>query len=200
MDVAVGKLLALRAEANSALGEGARCSLNDFLIKAMAMALQRVPEANAVWAEDCILRFEQSNVAVAVAVPGGLYTPVIRAAEAKTIAAISREMQALIARARGTGLDPGAYRGGSLTISNLGMHGVRAFSAIINPPQSAIVAVGAAERRAVEAADGSVRFESLMTLTLSCDHRVIDGVLGAQLLAAFKQLLESPREWATASA
>jgi pyruvate dehydrogenase E2 component (dihydrolipoamide acetyltransferase) len=192
IDVAIGQLLAERLEINASTGDGPKLSINDFVIKAMALALQRVPDANAVWAHDCILRFKHSDVAVAVAVPGGLLTPVIHRADAKSLSAISSELKALAERARGKGLQPIDYRGGSITISNLGMYGVRAFSAIINPPQSAILAVGAAERRAVEASDGSVRFESLMTVTLSCDHRVIDGVLGAQLLAAFKLAMETP--------
>jgi pyruvate dehydrogenase E2 component (dihydrolipoamide acetyltransferase) len=192
VDVAMDRLLVLRAEMNSELGEGRKLSINDFVIKAMALALQRVPEANAVWAEECILRFEQSDVAAAVAVTGGLFTPVIHQAELKSVDAISKDLKVLVERARSTGLKPVDYRGGSITISNLGMYGVRAFSAIINPPQSAILALGAAERRPVEGPDGSVRFESLMTVTLSCDHRVIDGVLGAQLLSAFKQLMETP--------
>jgi pyruvate dehydrogenase E2 component (dihydrolipoamide acetyltransferase) len=192
IDVAIGQMLAMRSDINAGTGDGPRLSINDFVIKAMALALQRVPDANAVWAHDCILRFKHSDVAVAVAVPGGLLTPVIHQADGKSLGAISRELKALAERARGKGLQPIDYRGGSITISNLGMYGVRAFSAIINPPQSAILAVGAAERRAVEAADGSVRFDSLMTVTLSCDHRVIDGVLGAQLLAAFKLAMETP--------
>src|SRR3984957_2631060 len=192
MDVALGQLLALRGEINARSGDGLILSISDFVIKAMALALQQVPDANAVWAHECILRFEHSDVAVAVALPGGLLTPVIRNAEAKSLRTISSELKALAERARGKGLQPADYRGGSMTISNLGMYGVRAFSAIINPSQSAILAVGAAERRAVEAADGSVRFESVMTVTLSCDHRVIDGVLGAQLLSAFKTAMEAP--------
>lgn len=192
IDVAIGQLLSMRGDINAKTGDGPKISINDFVIKAMALALQRVPEANAVWAHDCILRFKHSDVAVAVAVPGGLLTPVIRRADGKSLGAISRELKALVERGRGKGLQPVDYRGGSITISNLGMYGVRAFSAIINPPQSAILAVGAAERRAVEASDGSVRFESLMTVTLSCDHRVIDGVLGAQLLSAFKLAMETP--------
>jgi len=200
IDVALDRLLALRGELNSR-GSGAhKLSINDFVIKAMALALQRVPEANALWAEECILRLRHSDVAAAVAVPGGLYTPVIRRAELKSVEAISLELRALAVRARGEGLKPDDYRGGSLTVSNLGMHGVRAFAAIINPPQSAILAVGAAERRPVEGPGGSICFESRMTVTLSCDHRVIDGVLGAQLLAAFKQSIETPAELITASA
>lgn len=192
VDVAIDRLLAMRGEINANAGDGLKLSITDFIIKAMALALQRVPDANAVWAHECILRFKHSDVAVAVAVTGGLLTPVIHRADGKSLSDISRESKALAERARGKDLKPADYRGGSITISNLGMYGVRAFSAIINPPQSAILAVGAAERRAVEAADGSVRFESLMTVTLSCDHRVIDGVLGAQLLSAFKSAIETP--------
>src|SRR3984957_2552111 len=194
MDVALDRLLELRGETNARSGDGPKLSISDFVIKAMALALPQVPDANAVWAHECILRFEHSDVAVAVALPGGLLTPVIRNAEAKSLRTISSELKALAERARGKGLQPADYRGGSMTISNLGMYGVRAFSAIINPSQSAILAVGAAERRAVEAADGSVCFESLMTVTLSCDHRVIDGVLGAQLLSAFKMAMEAPAQ------
>jgi pyruvate dehydrogenase E2 component (dihydrolipoyllysine-residue acetyltransferase) len=127
-----------------------------------------------------------------VALDGGLITPVIRNAEGKSISAISAEMKDLAARARDKKLKPAEYQGGASAISNLGMYGVREFSAIINPPQATILAVGAAQRRPVEAPDGSVRFESQMTVTLSCDHRVVDGALGAQLLAAFKALIENP--------
>ncbi len=194
MDVALDQLLTLRGEINAKAGDGQKLSISDFVIKALALALQQVPDANAVWAHECILRFEHSDVAIAVAIPGGLLTPVIRNAEAKSLRTISSELKALAERARGKGLQPIDYRGGSITISNLGMYGVRAFSAIINPPQSAIMAVGAVERRAVEAADGSARFESVMTVTLSCDHRVIDGVLGAQLLSAFNTAMEAPAQ------
>lgn len=193
VNIAMDRLADVRGELNSQAGDAFKPSINDFVIKAMALALQRVPEANAVWAEDCILRFEHSDVAVAVAVDSGLFTPVIRHAEGKSLSAICTEMKALVERARSKTLKSVEYQGGSITISNLGMYGVRAFSAIINPPQSANLAVGAAERRPVEDSDGSVRFGSIMTVTLSCDHRVIDGVLGAQLLAAFKHLMEAPR-------
>ena len=191
-DVSMDKLMAVRTELN-AQGDGQlKVSINDFIIKAVAMALQRVPEANAAWAEESILRFRQSDVAVAVAVEGGLFTPVIRDAAARSIGTLSREMKGLAARAQARSLKPAEYSGGAITISNLGMYGVREFAAIVNPPQAAILAVGAAERRPVEAPDGSVRFGSVMSLTLSCDHRVIDGALGARLLAAIKALLESP--------
>ena len=200
-DVGMDKLLTLREEANAGaaknrdgeIGEPAyKLSVNDFVIKALALALQRVPAANAVWAGDRILRFKHSDVGVAVAIDGGLLTPVIRDAEAKSLSAISSEMKDLAARARGKKLKPGEYQGGSTAISNLGMHGVREFSAIINPPHATILAIGASQRRPVEAEDGSVKFVSQMTVTLSCDHRVVDGALGAELLAAFGALIESP--------
>jgi pyruvate dehydrogenase E2 component (dihydrolipoamide acetyltransferase) len=196
-DIEIDKLLELRKEANASApmkdGEAAfRISVNDLVIKALALALQRVPAANAVWAEDRILRFKHSDIGVAVAIEGGLLTPVIPKAEMKSVSAISNEMRALAARARGKKLRPDEYQGGSSAVSNLGMYGVREFSAIINPPQATILAVGAARRAPVETEDGGIRFTSQMTVTLSCDHRVVDGVLGAQLLAALKDFLEQP--------
>ena len=156
------------------------------------MALQRVPAANAVWAGDRILRFKHSDIGVAVAIEGGLVAPVIRRAETKTLSLIANEMKDLAARARAKKLKPNEYQGGSSAISNLGMYGVREFSAIINPPQATILAVGAARRQAVEAPNGTVAFASVMSVTLSCDHRVVDGALGAQLLAAFRPYVEQP--------
>jgi pyruvate dehydrogenase E2 component (dihydrolipoamide acetyltransferase) len=197
-DVAIERLNALREEANAAaLPDDAgrpqhRLSINDFVIKALALALRRVPAANAVWAEDRILRFRRSDVGVAVAIEGGLVTPVIRGAESKSLLDISAEMKDLSARARLRKLKPTEIQGGVTAISNLGMHGIREFSAIINPPHATILAVGAAARRPVEAEDGGVRFVSQMTVTLSCDHRVIDGALGAELLAAFRYFIEHP--------
>jgi pyruvate dehydrogenase E2 component (dihydrolipoamide acetyltransferase) len=197
-DVEIGRLLALREEANAAApkdrdGNAAfKLSVNDLVIKAWAAALQRVPAANAVWAEDRLLRFKHSDIGVAVAIEGGLLTPVIRQAEQKTLSAISNEMKELAARARVRKLKPDEYQGGSSAISNLGMYGVREFSAIINPPQATILAVGAARRQAVEREDGGVGFASVMSVTLSCDHRVVDGALGAELLAAFKRFVEQP--------
>jgi pyruvate dehydrogenase E2 component (dihydrolipoamide acetyltransferase) len=197
-DVEIGTLIKSREEVNAAspkdkAGNPAfKLSLNDLVIKAWAAALQRVPAANAVWAEDRIVRFQQSDIGVAVAIEGGLITPVIRQAEAKTLSAISNEMKALTARARERKLKPNEYQGGSSTISNLGMYGVREFAAVINPPQATILAVGAARRQAVETADGGVAFASVMSVTLSCDHRVVDGALGAELLAAFKRFIEQP--------
>jgi pyruvate dehydrogenase E2 component (dihydrolipoamide acetyltransferase) len=197
-DMDAGRLIAMREEANAAApqdkdGEPAfKLSLNDFIIKAWAAALQRIPAANAVWAEDRILRFTHSDIGIAVAIEGGLITPVIRKAETKLLTAISTEMRDLAERARVRKLMPNEYQGGSSAISNLGMYGVREFSAIINPPHATILAVGATRRAPVETEDGGVKFISQMTVTLSCDHRVVDGALGAELLAAFKGFVEKP--------
>jgi pyruvate dehydrogenase E2 component (dihydrolipoamide acetyltransferase) len=197
-DLDIGRLLALREEANAAPPQdrdgnpGLKLSVNDLIIKAWAAALQRVPTANAVWAADRILRFQHSDIGVAVAIEGGLITPVIRQAERKTLSAISAEMRELAERARAKHLKPHEYQGGASAISNLGMYGVREFAAIINPPQATILAVGAVRRQAVERGDGGVAFASIMTVTLSCDHRVVDGALGAQLLAAFRGFIEQP--------
>jgi len=197
-DVEIGRLVTLREEANAAApkddnGKAAfKLSLNDIIIKAWAAALQRVPAANAVWAQDRILRLQHCDIAVAVALEGGLITPVIRRAEVKSLSAISNEMKDMAARARERKLKPDEYQGGSSTISNLGMYGVREFSAIINPPQATVLAVGAARRQAVEKEDGGVTFASVLSVTLSCDHRVVDGALGAELLAAFKSFIEQP--------
>jgi pyruvate dehydrogenase E2 component (dihydrolipoamide acetyltransferase) len=197
-DMEIGRLLALRTEANAAAPQdrdgnpALRLSVNDLIIKAWAAALQRVPAANAVWAEDRILRFRHSDIGIAVAIEGGLITPVIRQAELKTLSTISAEMRELAERARARHLKPHEYQGGASAISNLGMFGVREFAAIINPPQATILAVGAARRQAVEQGDGGVAFASVMTVTLSCDHRVVDGALGAQLLAAFRGFIEQP--------
>jgi pyruvate dehydrogenase E2 component (dihydrolipoamide acetyltransferase) len=198
IDVDIGRLLTLREEANASAprdkdGTSAfKLSVNDFVIKAWAAALKRVPAANAVWADDRILRFQRADVAVAVAIENGLITPVIREADSKRLSAISAEMKDLAARARDRKLRPNEYQGGSSAISNLGMFGVREFSAIINPPHATILAVGGARRQPIEKEDGGIAFASLMTVTLSCDHRVVDGALGAQLLAAFKEILEKP--------
>ena len=168
-----------------------RVSVNDFLIKAMALALQKVPAANAVWAEDRILRMKNCDVGVAVAIDGGLYAPVIKKAQTKTLSAISNEMRDLATRARTKKLKPEEYSGGSTSISNLGMMGVRDFVAIINAPQASILAVGASEQRVV-ARGGQMVIATQMTATLTCDHRVMDGALGAELLSAFKSFVENP--------
>ncbi len=196
-DLDVGRLMAMREEANAAApevdGEPAfKLSLNDFIIKAWAAALQRIAAANAVWAGDRILRFAHADIGVAVALEGGLITPVIRNVESKSLTAISAEMRDLADRARAKKLKPNEYQGGSSAISNLGMYGVREFAAIINPPHATLLAVGATRRAPVETEDGGVKFISQMTVTLSCDHRVVDGALGAQLLAAFKGFVEQP--------
>jgi pyruvate dehydrogenase E2 component (dihydrolipoyllysine-residue acetyltransferase) len=197
-DIVIDRLIALREEANGAAPKGKdgnpafKLSVNDFVIRALALALQRVPAANAAWAGDQILRFKHSDIGVAVALDGGLITPIVRNAETKSLSAISAEMKDLAARARDKKLKRADYQGGSSAISNLGMHGVREFTAIINPPQATILAVGAARRQATEKADGGVAFVSMMSVTLSCDHRVLDGALGAELLAAIKSLIELP--------
>jgi pyruvate dehydrogenase E2 component (dihydrolipoamide acetyltransferase) len=197
-DADIDRLLALRTEANAAAPTNKddppafRLSVNDFIVKALALALQRVPAANAAWAGDRILRFKHSDVGVAVALEGGLITPVIRDAETKSLAAISAEARELAGRARARKLQPREYQGGSTAVSNLGMYGVREFTAIINPPHATILAVGAAQRRPVETPGGGVKFVTQMTVTLGCDHRVVDGALGAELLAALKALLEQP--------
>jgi pyruvate dehydrogenase E2 component (dihydrolipoamide acetyltransferase) len=207
-DVDIGRVVALREEVNQsapiALASPAapaaedkvtasfKLSLNDFVIRALALALQHVPAANAVWAGDRILRFRHSDIGVAVALDDGLVAPVIRAAETKSLGAISAEVKDLASRARDKNLAPAQWRGGAAAVSNLGMYGVREFSAIINPPHATMLAIGAARRQAVETADGGVAFASLFTATLSCDHRVLDGALAAQLLAAFKGFMQAP--------
>ncbi len=197
-DMDVGRLIAMREEANAAAPKAAdgqpafKLSLNDFIIKAWAAALQRIPPANAVWAADRILRFAHADIGIAVAIDGGLITPVIRNAESKSLTAISLEMRDLAERARARKLMPNEYLGGASAISNLGMYGVREFSAIINPPHATILAVGATRRAPVETEGGGVKFISQMTVTLSCDHRVVDGALGAELLVAFKSFVEKP--------
>jgi len=197
-DVEIDRLIKLREEANDGApkdkdgGAAFKLSLNDFIIRALALALRRVPAANAAWAGDRILRFKHADIGVAVALDGGLITPIVRSAETKSVSAISAEMKDLSARARDKKLKPSDYQGGSAAISNLGMYGVREFSAIINPPHATILAVGAARRQAVEKPDGGVAFASFLAVTLSCDHRVLDGAVGAELLAAFKAFVEMP--------
>lgn len=197
-DVTLDRLLTLRAEANAALpkdtqgGDAFKLTLTDFIVKAWALALVRVPSANAVWAGDRILRFARADIAVAVALEGGLITPVVREADTRPLSALAAELRDLTARARARKLRPEDYQGGSSAVSNLGMHGVRDFAAIVNPPHATILAVGAARRAPRETEDGGIAFASEMTVTLSCDHRAVDGTLGAELLATFKRLIENP--------
>jgi pyruvate dehydrogenase E2 component (dihydrolipoamide acetyltransferase) len=191
--VALDDLLALRAQLNAQLeARGVKLSVNDFIIKACALALQEVPDANAVWAGDRILRLKPSDVAVAVAVDGGLFTPVLKDAHQKSLSALSQEMKDLATRARDRKLAPHEYVGGSFAVSNLGMYGIKNFDAVINPPHGAILAVGAGLKQPVVQDDGSLGTATMMSMTLSVDHRVIDGALGAQLLAAIVAHLENP--------
>jgi pyruvate dehydrogenase E2 component (dihydrolipoamide acetyltransferase) len=168
-----------------------KLSINDFVIKAMASALSQVPDANVTWVDESMLKHHTCDVGVAVAVEGGLFTPVVRSAENKSLSQISKEMKDLAARARARKLSPAEYQGGTTTISNLGMYGIEQFTAIINPPQATILAVGAATQRFLPV-DGLPVLRTRMTCTLSCDHRAIDGALGAQLLAALRTFIEEP--------
>jgi pyruvate dehydrogenase E2 component (dihydrolipoamide acetyltransferase) len=197
-DIGIDALLKLREDANAAAPKGKdrepafKLSLNDLIVKAWAAALQRVPAANAIWAGDSILRLRHSDIGVAVAIEGGLFTPIVRAAETKSPSAISAEMKDLAARARARRLKPQEYQGGSSVVSNLGMHGIREFAAIINPPHATVLAVGATRRQPIERPGGGIAFAGVMTVTLSCDHRVVDGALGAELLGAFRGFVENP--------
>jgi pyruvate dehydrogenase E2 component (dihydrolipoamide acetyltransferase) len=197
VDCDIGKLTAAREEINAAApkdkdGKPAyKLSVNDFVIKALALALQRVPEANVSWTEAAMLRHKHSDIGVAVALPFGLITPIIRQAETKSLSAISNEMKDLAVRAKGKKLKPNEYQGGTSSVSNLGMYGIKDFTAVINPPQSSILAVGTGEERAV-VRGGKLEIATMMSVTMSCDHRAIDGALGAQLITAFKTLIENP--------
>ncbi len=197
LDCELDTLLAMRKSFNERApkdGDGKpefKLSVNDFVIKALAVALQRVPDANVTWTDQGMLKHTRSDVGVAVAVEGGLFTPVIRQAEAKGLAAISNEMKDLAGRARKRRLAPHEYQGGTSAVSNLGMFGITEFSAVINPPHATILAVGAGQRRAVVKGDEIVA-RTVMTVTLSCDHRAVDGALGAELLGAFKDCIEEP--------
>jgi pyruvate dehydrogenase E2 component (dihydrolipoamide acetyltransferase) len=195
-DCRIDKLLALRTDINAAAPEidGKpvwKVSVNDLVIKALAMALMAVPDANVTWTSDGMLKHKRADVGVAVSIPGGLITPVVRHAETKTLSAIANEMKDLAARARVRKLKPEEYQGGSSAVSNLGMFGVKDFAAVINPPHATILAVGAGEERAI-VENGEIRIATMMTVTLSTDHRAVDGALGAELLAAFKRYIEAP--------
>ncbi len=192
-DIKLDSLLNFRGQLNKQLEKrGTKLSVNDFIIKACALALQEVPDANAVWAEDRILRLTPSDVAVAVAIEGGLFTPVLKDAETKSLSALSSEMKDLASRARDRKLAPHEYQGGSFAISNLGMFGIDNFDAVINPPHGAILAVGAGTKKPVVNEAGDLDIATVMSVTLSVDHRVIDGALGAQLLQSIVDNLENP--------
>ncbi len=197
MDCNIGKLMEAREEINASApkdkdGKPAyKLSINDFVIKALAVALQRVPDANVSWTEAGMLKHKHSDVGVAVAMPGGLITPIVRNAETKSLSAISSEMKDFAARARARKLKPHEYMGGTTAVSNLGMYGIKDFTAVINPPHATILAVGAGEERAI-VKDGKIVAAHVMSVTLSCDHRAVDGALGAELIGAFKKLIENP--------
>jgi pyruvate dehydrogenase E2 component (dihydrolipoamide acetyltransferase) len=197
VDCDIGKLLTAREEINAAApkdkdGKPAyKLSVNDFVIKALALALQQVPDANVSWTEGGMLKHKHSDVGVAVALPNGLITPIVRGAETKSLSVISNEMKDLAKRARDRRLKPNEYQGGGTSVSNLGMYGIKDFTAVINPPQSTILAVGTGEERAV-VRDGKIVAAHIMSVTLACDHRSIDGALGAVLISAFKALIENP--------
>ena len=197
IDCHIGKLLAAREEINAAAPKDKdgkpsyKLSVNDFVIKALALALQRISDANVSWTEGGMLKHKHSDIGVAVALPGGLITPIVRSAESKSLSAISNEMRDLAARARARKLKPQEYQGGTSSVSNLGMYGIKDFTAVINPPQSTILAVGTAEERAV-IRHGKIEAAHIMSVTLSCDHRSVDGALGAELIGAFRTLIENP--------
>jgi pyruvate dehydrogenase E2 component (dihydrolipoamide acetyltransferase) len=192
-DIRLDALLALRSELNPQLvSREIKLSVNDFIIKASALALQQIPSANAVWAGDRVLQLTPSDVAVAVAIEGGLFTPVLKDAETKSLSTLSTEMKDLATRARDKKLAPHEYQGGSFAISNLGMFGVDNFDAVINPPHGAILAIGAGKKKPVVEADGRLGVATVMSVTMSVDHRVIDGALGAQLLEKIVRNLENP--------
>ena len=197
IDCDIGRLLDAREQINAAAPKDKekkplyKLSVNDFVIKALAVALQQVPDCNVSWTEAGMVKHKHSDIGVAVAMPGGLITPIIRNAESKSLSTISNEMKDLAARARTRKLKPQEYQGGTSSVSNLGMFGISHFTAVINPPQSTILAVGASEERAV-VRNGKVEAAHIMSVTLSCDHRAIDGALGAELIGAFRRLVENP--------
>jgi pyruvate dehydrogenase E2 component (dihydrolipoamide acetyltransferase) len=197
VDCTIDTLLAAREEINAAASKDKdgkpayKISVNDFVIKALALALQKVPDANVTWTDGALLKHKRSDVGVAVAIPGGLITPVVRRAESKPLSVIANEMKDLAARARQRKLKPEEYQGGTTAVSNLGMFGIKNFSAVINPPHATILAVGAGEQRAV-VRNGAVTVATQMSLTLSTDHRAVDGALGAELMSALRKMIENP--------
>ncbi|WP_119458669.1 pyruvate dehydrogenase complex dihydrolipoamide acetyltransferase [Rhodospirillaceae bacterium SYSU D60014] len=191
IDCEIDALLKIRQDLNGRADGKYKLSVNDFVIRASALALRQVPAANASWTEAAIRLYQSADISVAVAIPNGLITPVVRNADAKGLAEIANEMKDLAGRAREGKLKPEEYQGGTFSVSNLGMYGIREFSAVINPPQGAILAVGAGEQRPI-VRDGSLAVATVMSCTLSVDHRVVDGATGAEFLAAFKRLIEDP--------
>jgi len=197
IDCVIDKLLAAREEINASAPKGQdgkptyKLSVNDFVVKALALALQKIPNANVSWTESGMLKHKHSDVGVAVALPGGLITPIVRNAETKSLSTISNELKDMVARARARKLKPQEYQGGTTAVSNLGMYGIKDFTAVINPPHATILAVGAGEERAI-VRKGQIVAANVMSVTLSCDHRAVDGALGAELIGAFKGLIENP--------
>ena len=197
MDCNLDALMAAREQINASAPKDKekkplyKLSVNDFVIKAMAVALQRIPNANVSWTESGMLKHKHSDIGVAVAMPGGLITPIIRSAESKTLSDISSQMKDFAARARARKLKPEEYQGGTTAVSNLGMYGIKDFTAVINPPHATILAVGTGEERAI-VKNGKIEVATMMSVTLSCDHRAVDGALGAELIGAFKLLIENP--------
>jgi pyruvate dehydrogenase E2 component (dihydrolipoamide acetyltransferase) len=197
VDCVIDKLMAAREEINASApknkeGKPAyKLSVNDFVVKALAVALQKIPNANVSWTEAGMLKHKHSDIGVAVALPGGLITPIVRNAETKTLSAISNELKDMVARARAKKLKPQEYQGGTSSVSNLGMYGIKDFTAVINPPHATILAAGAGEERAI-VRKGQIVAATVMSCTLSCDHRAVDGALGAELIGAFKALIENP--------
>lgn len=191
IDCLIDDLLKLRKDINAGAGEGVKVSVNDFVIKACALAMRKVPQANASWTDEAVHLYERADISVAVATPEGLITPIVRDADKKGLGAISNEVKDLADRARAKKLRPEEFQGGGFSVSNLGMYGIREFSAIINPPQVCILAVGKGEQRPV-VKNGALAIANVMTCTLSCDHRVVDGAVGAEFLQAFQSLIENP--------
>jgi pyruvate dehydrogenase E2 component (dihydrolipoamide acetyltransferase) len=196
VDCELDALLALRAQLNAAAPEkdgkpGYKLSVNDMVIKALALALRDVPDANVSWTDSAMVKHKHADVGVAVSIPGGLITPIIRKAEEKSLSTISNEMKDLGKRAKDRKLKPEEYQGGTTAVSNMGMMGVKSFSAVVNPPHATILAVGAGEERVV-VKNGEMKIANVMTVTLSTDHRCVDGALGAELLGAFKRYIENP--------
>ena len=191
VDCELDNLLATRKQLNEKAGDGVKISVNDFVIRAVSLALKKVPAANAIWTDKATLMCKKQDISVAVAIEGGLITPVVRDAGSKGLAEISGEMKALAGKARDGKLKPEDYQGGTFSVSNLGMFGIKEFSAIINPPQGCILAVGAGEQRPV-VKDGALAIATVMSCTLSVDHRAVDGAVGAEFMAEFKKLIEDP--------